>query len=170
MDQTLVGLLGVVIGAFLSGVFLESYKRHHDRRGTASAIVGEIHSILQVTQRRAYADWFRAALAALDKGVDVKLPPTFSPPVNLDPIFATHLDNIGSLGGALPERITVFYAMLNTIRRDIGDMVHGKMDDDTTLKAALIREDLVLWEETAALGTNICDELRAITREGWRPW
>ena len=173
MEQTLIGLIGVILGAILSGVFLESYKRHHDRQGTASAIAGEIHSILHFGKRRYHIDhldWFRSALVKLENGEPVKIPEIFTPPVQLDPVFAEYLDEIGSLKGTLPERITTFYTNLMSIRNDIRSLIEGKLDDDLPFKAAMIREDLVLWEETCCTGLALRDDLRALASVPWASW
>ena len=173
MEQTLIGLIGVILGAILSGVFLESYKRHHDRQGTASAIAGEIHSILHFTQRQHHVDhldWFRNALVRLENGEQVNIPEIFAPPVQIDPVFAEYLDEIGSLRGTLPERITTFYTNLMSIRHDIRNLVDGKLDGDLAFKAAMIREDLALWEETCRAGLALRDDLRAIAAASWPSW
>ena len=68
MTAALTALLGVILGAILSGVLLESYKRHRDRQGTASALAGELFSILQMSHRRNYAATFTHFATELDAG------------------------------------------------------------------------------------------------------
>jgi hypothetical protein len=172
MNQAVAVLLGAIFGAILSGVGLESYKRHRDRQGTASAIAGEIFAILQMSAKRNYVSWFHGMLSTLDSGTDLKVPDILRRPIELDPVISKYLDRIGLLGEDLPERIVTFYHQIMGIRSDLARLADGKFDgvpNASQIKANLIREDLALWDETVALGNTLRDELRAIAIEPWGP-
>jgi hypothetical protein len=61
IDPGIAALFGAAIGAsagIAGGVALEAYRRRRDRQGTASALAGEISSILFMVERRRYVDHF----------------------------------------------------------------------------------------------------------------
>jgi hypothetical protein len=169
MLATLAALLGVIIGALLSGVGLESYKRHRDRQGLASALAGEIFAILHMTSKRNHVVWFTAMAKQLEADQPVKIPDIVQRPLQLDPVIASLVDRLGLLGANLPERITTFYHYVNGVRLDIVNLVDGKFDHDLKQKANLIREDLALWDETIKLGGDIRKDLHRIAEESWWP-
>lgn len=147
----LVGALAVVT----SGILLEDYKRHRDRQGAASALAGEICSILHMTEQRQYVQAFQGFLARLEAGQQVSVFDIGVTPGKLDPVIEKYIDRLGLLDADLPERIAIFYMQLNGIRLDIANLAAGRWDRDIARKAALIREDLRLWDETASLGQAV---------------
>ncbi|MGB8275699.1 MAG: hypothetical protein WCF16_10580 [Alphaproteobacteria bacterium] len=174
----LFGFLGVVIGALAvvsAGLLVEDYKRHRDRQGTASALAGEIQSILHMTEKRNYVLWFTRIATELESGLDVTVPDIGAQPGKLDPIVDRHIDRLGLLSGDVPERLAIFYSALNGIRLDLFKMASGKLDTGEEpqqvrgRKAVLIREDLSLWDETEPLGKALVTDLRKIAGELWQP-
>jgi hypothetical protein len=76
IDPAITALLGAAIGAgagITGGVVIEAYKRRRDRQGTASALAGEISSILFITERRGYVAFFEGILPRLDAGENVPI-------------------------------------------------------------------------------------------------
>jgi hypothetical protein len=68
MSQVFAALFGGIITVIFSGILLESYKRHRDLQGTASAVAGEIYSIIYMTEKRQTAAHFGVLLARLEAG------------------------------------------------------------------------------------------------------
>src|SRR5277367_4150652 len=66
LGQITVTILAALMSVFFSGILLESYKRHRDLQGVASALAGEIYSIIQITQRREHPKTFAMLLANLE--------------------------------------------------------------------------------------------------------
>lgn len=168
MLTALLTLVGVVLGVALSGIGLETYKRHRDKQGTASALAGEIFSVLQMSARRNYVPWFTQMVRTLESGTDVKIPNIVQPGGwNLDPVVNAQLSQIGHLGEQVPERVVTFYRYLTGIRGDLIRLAEGQFDNDLRQKAGIIREDLALWGETVQLGTSLVKELRTIAAQPW---
>jgi hypothetical protein len=165
----LMAFLGAILGAILSGVGLESYKRHRDRQGVASALAGEIFAILQMSEKRNYVQWATQLVQQLEAGEAVKIPDVVAKPIELDPVAAKHVDKIGLLGGNLPEKIATFYHYVMGIRLDLSNLADGKFDYNHTQKANLIKEDLALWAETVALGNGLLSDLHKLAAEAWWP-
>jgi hypothetical protein len=162
MDTGAAGLLGAAIGASAAiggNLMLEAYKRRRDRQGVASALAGEIATILYMAERRKYVEHFtNVVLPQLEQGIDVKIP-HFTPERDYrDPVIDRCLDKLPLLPGHLAERIVRFYSMLSGIRADLYRMAEG--EGDVAWKAAIIREDLDLWKDTVSVGNEIVTELR----------
>jgi hypothetical protein len=88
MIQAFAVIIGAVLTVFFSGIFLESYKRHRDLQGVASAIAGEIYSIIHLTERREHPKLFAGLLAQLEAGVSVDWPDiTGGDPSQDDPVI-----------------------------------------------------------------------------------
>ena len=95
MDQATAALLGALIGATTGksgGVALEMYKRRRDRQGTASALAGEIASILYMTERRGHVAFFESLLPTLEAGNAVSVPSIAPGREFRDPVADRHLD------------------------------------------------------------------------------
>ena len=99
MTAALFAFFGAIVGALLSVIGLESYKRHRDRQGTASATAGEISAILNMTAKRNYVPWFTAMQRQLDAGHPVDVPNIVGAQQGLefDPVVAKYLDRVGAL-------------------------------------------------------------------------
>jgi hypothetical protein len=96
-----------------SGILLESYKRHRDLQGTASAIAGEIYSIIHMSEKRQHAAHFAMLLTRLEAGEEAEFPNiTGGDPPNIDPVIEKHFDRVGLLPHNLPERIATFYTYM----------------------------------------------------------
>lgn len=162
-------LFAAVITVVLSGICLESYKRHRDRQGVASAISGEIYSILHMQEKRQHARFFAALLPRLDAGEQVPFPNVVGDdPPKLDPVVEKHIDRIGLLPDNVPERITTFYTYLRGIRVDLINLTKGVFPEPA-VQANIIRADLALWGDTEQLGAGLGVELRTIASEDWWP-
>lgn len=171
--QLLVGIIGALIGAaalIAAGVLAESYKRNRDRRSTASAIAGEISTLIAMVKRRRHVEMFDAAKKRLDSGQSVTIRNVVGTGLDgtIDPVAERHIERLGLLSeSGLPERIVTFYTNLRGIRIDIVNLAKGAFDDNLASKANIIGEDLAIWAETETLGNQLCDELRRIAQEQW---
>lgn len=166
----LLGFIGTIIGAAAilgAGIFAESYKRHRDRQGTASALAGEIHAILNISERRKYVEAFESFAKLLEQGQQVIIPRFLARPLELDPVVDRYLGNLGALGGELPKKITTFHSFLLGIRHDLVRLADGAFDFDLAMKARVIREDLALWKDTVTLGSELVGSLDKIATELW---
>ena len=167
MSQIFAVLLGAIITVIFSGILLESYKRHRDLQGTASAVAGEIYSIIHMTERRRTAAQFAMLLTQLEAGEKVEFPNiTGGDPPKIDPVIEKYLDRIGLLPSNLPEGIATFYTYMRGIRIDLVNLSRGEFSDTKT-QAAVIRADLVLWADTVQLGNSLWFDLRTIAAKVW---
>lgn len=169
MDQATAALTGALIGALagVSGAIgLEAYKRHRDRRGTASALAGEIASILYLVQRRNYVQIFTQILARMDTGSDIPIPRIVGPePGYRDPVMDRHIDRLGLLPNDLPERVVRFYSYLSAIRFDLHRFANSDdYTNDHAAKRQIVGEDLTIWGEAEALGNQLVADLRTVAR------
>jgi hypothetical protein len=173
VDQATAALLGAFIGAtagITGGVALEMYKRRRDRQGTASALAGEIASILFMTEKRRYLALFENALPILDAGQNVLIPDVAPGREFRDPIADRHLDRLGLLPWNLPERIVRFFTLVVGVRTDVQRMAAGEFAGKPFDMAAVIREDLAVWREATLLGRQIVTELQKLSCPPWRAW
>lgn len=169
MTAVIVALVGA--GALLASHILhESYKRHSERQGVASAIAGEIHSILHITERRNHEETFKRLLQELRAGRDIHVGNFIAKPFDIDPIAAAHLARIGVLGGQLPEQVATFYTYLQGIRQDLYRMSQGEFGNDLSVKAELIAQDLEIWSDTKTLGSRLTKKLKALAKQDWPPY
>jgi hypothetical protein len=160
MDQATAALLGAFIGAsagVTSGVALEMYKRRRDRQGVASAVAGEIASILYMTNKRGHVGYFERLLPTLDSGLDLEVPIAAIVPRGdyRDPVADKYMDRLGLLPSDYAERIIRFYTLLAGVRLDIKRLTSGEYNGDPSAMASLIREDLQVWAEATQLGEQI---------------
>jgi hypothetical protein len=122
MDTGTTAIIAAAVGAtaaIMSGLGVEAYKRHRDRKGIASAIAGEISGIIMMTAKRRHVERFQGALERLDRNEPVVIPGILGVEPKLDPVVEKNLDKLGALGGDLPERIAHFYQFLMGIRQDL---------------------------------------------------
>ena len=103
IDPAIAALLGAAIGAgagIAGGILLEAYKRRRDRQGTASALAGEISSILYLVDRRNYVAFFEEMLPRIGAGENVPIG-NFAPGADhRDPVLEAFIDRLGLLPGA----------------------------------------------------------------------
>jgi hypothetical protein len=149
-----------------SGILLESYKRHRDLQGTASAIAGEIYSIIYMSSKRQHAAHFAMLLARLEAGEEVKFPDITGGSPQIDPVIEKHLDRVGLLPHNLPERIATFYTYIRGIRIDVVNLAKGEFSDPK-VQAGVIRADLVLWADAVQLGNSLWADLRTVANRVW---
>ena len=175
-DGFLVTMVAAFVGAgaaVYSGVVTESYKRHKEIQGTASALAGEIYAILHMSKKRDYANYYKSTLLFLKDGKDVQFNNFLGDSViKLDPIIERHIDKLGLLNGAskLPERITTFYTFIQGIRQDVVTLASNNFHGDLVkFKIEIIEEDLKLWDETVMLGEAIYNELNLLANQQWWP-
>jgi hypothetical protein len=169
MSQALAALLGALVTAFFSGIILESYKRHRDLQGVASAIAGEIYSLIHIVEKRETAAHFARLLAELEAGRNVDWTDvTGGDPAQDDPVVKSLLGRLGSLPGNIPERIATFYTYLRGIRIDIQNLTKGVFKDPGT-QAFIIRADLVFWADATQLGKGVWADLRQVATTQWWP-
>jgi hypothetical protein len=169
MSPALGTLLGAFIGAaavIFGGFLVESYRRHRDLQGIASALAGEVAGILHMTEKRDYPRYLERVLGQLDAGQNVPIPKLIGGSDNnytvatMFPVMDRYLDKLGLLPGTLPERIVRFYQFVGGIRLDLDRLATNEFDAPG--KASLIREDLDLWKETSRLGEQLVRELRDV--------
>jgi hypothetical protein len=165
LDQATAALGGAFIGAsagIAGGVALEMYKRRRDRQGTASALAGEIASILYMTNRRGHVEYFEALLPTLDGGDDVSIPILAPSGDHRDPVADRYIDRLGLLPSNCAERIVRFYTLLAGVRADVRRLSSDEFKGNPSAMAALIKENLLVWKEATRLGDQLLTELRKI--------
>lgn len=165
-----------ILGAFIGGgavigsnVILESYKRHRDRQGTASALAGEIAAALAMAQARHYVENFTVIAERLEHGDERPFPAIVSDDHRgLEPVLRAYLYRIGMLPGDLPERVAQFYSYLGGIKTDLLRLADGEFRGRPADAAVLTREDLRLWvTDSVPLGQRLVTDLRAVARRRW---
>jgi hypothetical protein len=164
-------LLAAVITVVLSGIVLMSFKRHLDRQGVASAIGGEIYSILHMEEKRQTAHYFASLLPRLHAGEHLTYPDLTggaSDPQKLPPIFEKNIDKVGLLPENLPERVVTFHTYLRGIQVDTWNLVKGTFPEPAA-QANVIQADLALWGDAQQLGASIGVELRRLATTKWWP-
>lgn len=172
MDSSSAAILGAFIGGTAivgSYVILESYKRHRDRQGTASAFAGEIAAELRMGEARKYVENFTTIAAQLEQGDERPFPAIVSGEHRgPEPALRPLRDRIGMLPGDLPERVAQFHLYLGAIRTDLLRLAEGEFRGRPADAAILIREDLHLWvNDTVPLGRQLVTDLRALVRRRW---
>ena len=167
MSQAVAALIGVMLTVVFSGIFLESYKRHRDQQGVASAVAGEIYSLIYITDKRQTPKQFAFLLSQLEAGIKIEWPDiTGSDPGEDDPVVRRNWEKIGLLPGNLPERIATFYTYLKGIRLDVRNLAKGTFKDPIA-QAAIVRADLLIWADSIELGNALWSDLRRIAAAPW---
>jgi hypothetical protein len=162
-------ILAAIITVFFGGIVLESYKRHRDLQGVASALAGEIFSIIYISRTRQHAKNFAYLLANLRAGQTIEWPDiTGADPTQDDPVVKANLDRIGLLPRNIPQRLATFYAYMRGIRIDIVNLSKGVFNNSEA-QANIVSADLAIWEEASRLGDDLCQELRDIALTSWPP-
>jgi hypothetical protein len=172
LDQATAALFGAFIGAsagVTGGVALEMYKRRRDRQGAASALAGEIASLLYMTKKRGHVEYFQQLLPDLDGGRDVSVPVLAPAGDYRDPVADRYIDRLGLLPSDYAERIVRFYTLLAGVRGDARRMASGEFKGNPSAMADLIRANLPVWAEATQLGEELVVELRKVaTPFRWR--
>jgi hypothetical protein len=162
-------VLAAIITVFFGGIMLESYKRHRDLQGVASALAGEIFSIIYISRTRQNAKNFAFLLANLRAGQTIDWPDiTGGDPNQEDPVVKANLDRIGLLPRNIPQKIATFYAYMRGIRIDIMNLSRGAFKSPEA-QANIVSADLTIWEEASRLGDDLCQELRDVALTPWPP-
>jgi hypothetical protein len=171
MGQGAAAIFGALIGGSVviaGNITIEAYKRSRDRRGTASALAGEISAILHIATIRRHVAGFARLAELFEVGQEPLVPNVVSDAeLELDPVAKTHLSGFGFLPGDLPERIVRFYTLLQGVRFDLRRLHHGEYRGRSRDAAGLIREDLNLWTGTIdPLGNQLVADLQLAAK----PW
>ncbi|MGD0106075.1 MAG: hypothetical protein ABSC06_18850 [Rhodopila sp.] len=167
LGQITATVLVALISVVFSGILLESYKRHRDLQGVASALAGEIFSIIHISQKREHARQFALLLANLEAGQIVNWPDiTGGDPSQNDPVVKSQAERIGLLPNNIPERIATFYHHMRGIRIDIVNLSKGVFKEPK-IQAAIIRADLMMWDDAVRIGNDLWRDLRNISTEHW---
>jgi hypothetical protein len=162
-------VLAALITVLFAGIALESYKRHRDLQGVASALAGEIFSIVHISRKREHAKSFAMLLANLRAGQSIEWPDvTGGDPTQDDPVVKNNLDRVGLLPHNIPERIATFYSYMRGIRVDIANLSKGAFKD-ANAQANIISADLVIWDEASKLADDLWRDLRNIAATPWPP-
>jgi hypothetical protein len=162
-------ILAALITVLFAGIALESYKRHRDLQGVASALAGEIFAIVHISRKREHAKNFAILLANLRAGQTIEWPDvTGGDPSQDDPIIKSSLDRVGLLPSNIPERIATFYSYMRGIRIDIMNLSKGTFKDPHA-QANIISADLVIWDEASKLADDLWRDLRNIAATPWPP-
>ena len=106
-------------GTFISGLFLDAYKRAKDSRALAAALASEIFAISDLFSKleliRQYRNLFDTMENLIKEGRTYE-------PIGLDPldfpptVYEKNLDKIGGLGVDLAAEVVWFYNLLNGFR------------------------------------------------------
>ncbi len=158
----LVGLGGAVIGslATLSADLLRHRREaKNEARVIAAALAASIESNISLIDRRGHTVFFEEALARLDAGEDIKFNDSMNMQPIEDPISREIGIRVGALGPDLARDALKFFYQLEGIRMDLKALGIGEWDGNPHGKAALIREDLLLWSETRSLGLSLVESL-----------
>ena len=156
-------LLAVIVGGLIApvgSVIVGGWDRRQHRRSLATALRGEIATILAIAERRRYVEFFAGFLEAWKSGERLEVLPGIYglDPKEADPVVAVNLERIGELEPALAEDVVRFYATLQGIRQDIAAISRGDVE---TLqdRISLLEDDLALWRETDTLGKSLLNRL-----------
>jgi hypothetical protein len=164
MEKETAALLGAAIGGcagIVGSLVTYVLQRGRDKQGAASAIAGEIASILDMSEARHYVELFTSFAESFEAGHEPKIPNIIKGRDDeLEPVIKIYLDKIGLFGGDLPERIVRYYSVLHGIRFDIERLIDGEYIGHPKNAAWLIRHDLDLWKENETLGRQIVVDLK----------
>jgi hypothetical protein len=171
MDPGITAIFGAIVGGFVGmagGVVLEMYKRHRERQGIASALAGEISTILFMTKERKYIETYHKIAELLECGQEVSIPTVVTrTEKGFDPVMAKNLDRLGSLGGSLPEGIVKFYTIVEGLRFDVTRLAGGEFKQRQHEAAELIRRDIKIWADIATLGSQLVGDLQSQAKKRW---
>jgi hypothetical protein len=149
MEQAFAVLGGAFIGGsamLCSGIVVEAFRRHRDRRAIALVIAGEISAL---TNRSAPRPLIQQ-MAAPGQGESSSFPGEAEvlAPIAIERV----IDRVGLLGGDLPFRIAAYLAHLRRCRA----MSASQANKDSALAN---------WREAHSLGEALMTDLLALSEE-----
>ncbi len=159
LTPTIIGGAIGIAGSLATTTYLEHLKRKTERVNLTGAIVAEISSLVEISERRRYADHLREVIAKAkaEKNPDIGYRFFFSSRRNSFFVYEANLGRLGILKNPLPRLIVQFYIQTAAILEDIADMkennpVRNRDDSIRTLEALL-----KLFEDTHLLGRKIIE-------------
>ena len=156
MEQALAVIGGAFIGGsamLCSGIVVEAYRRHKDRRAIALVIAGEISALTNERAQRRVAE-------RLSRPEDA---------AGVSPIGGTQLaswtidrliDKVGLLGGDFPFRVSAYCAHLRECQAAFARMKAGG-----GATSASPHDARISWEDACSVGRGLMRDLLALSEE-----
>lgn len=157
------GLIGIA-GGVVTPLVIEMYKQRKERINLTAAIVAEVSALVAVTSKREFIEMLSDEVESLRKSTDPNKVSWFYFSARRNPfsVYDANLDRIGIIKASLNSKIVRFYAQAASIMEDVADMRELKEKIDTNREASLYRLEqlLTMFNETAALGKEIVEEVK----------
>ena len=152
-------LAAVVVGGLIApvgNIIVGAWEGRKSRKNLSVALSAEIATILAVSERRRYEEFFEGFLEEwkADRNLDIS-PGIHGIDEGGDPVFDGSVGQIGLLGHTVAADVGRFYSTIKGIRQDI------KADiPNVAHRIKLVEEDLKLWREMKVLGATLVSRLQ----------
>ena len=156
-------LAAVVVGGLIApvgNIIVGAWEGRKRRENLSAAFSAEIATILAVSERRRYEQFFEGFLEEwkAGRGLDVN-PRIHGADDQGNPVFDGCVNQIGLLGHTVAADVGRFYLTIKGIRQDIIAMGKGDIPN-VKHRIKLVEEDLALWREMKALGESLISRLQ----------
>jgi hypothetical protein len=152
------GLIAITSG-FVTTVLEDRQRRARLPRNLAMAFKGEIAALVDRARERRYADRISEVIAQIEATNE----PFFMPlriRFAYDRVFDNNVEQIGILGGPLPELIPRFYTGLTLVLYDMANLADGTSKGlPIPVLLRVYRDAQRVLGETLAVGERVIEEI-----------
>lgn len=156
-------LAAVVVGGLIApigNIIVGVWERRKSRDNLSVALSAEIATILSLSERRRYDEFFEGFLQEWKAGRSLDVSPGIHGiDEEGDPVFDGSVTQIGLLGHGIASDVGRFYSTIKGIRQDIKAMANGDIPN-VDHRIDLVEEDLELWREMKVLGGSLVSRLQ----------
>lgn len=140
----------------------ESEDRHLRRTRLASALLGEVESILIVLRNRRVAAWYEDMLSYMDRTGTVNFGGSISISSDYATVYSKLGTEIGTLEEGLPERVVYFYGLLSLLFDRIKAAEQGTYNNwDLDAAKGMAKGIVEETREVETTGAELAERLRA---------
>jgi len=159
LAAVIVGGMLTIAGGFLSSYLLERKKLELQSRNLALALRGEVSALLSIIEDRGYVERMAQVIQQIEQTQEPFYMP-YHTRYSYDRVYGENVDKIGLLREPLPEMVATFYAQVNSLLEDMGNLAEGRYSQlGLPLLLRVYREAQRILMNTTKLGQEIITEI-----------
>ncbi|CAI8998722.1 conserved hypothetical protein [Pseudomonas sp. IT-196MI5] len=169
MEVVLSGLVGTIIGAAISAIGGEDFRRYRDRQSVAGALAGELDSILKSIPELHIG--LKGMLSIVREGGQLPFPEF---PQSSNPIFDANTAKIGLLKPDLARDVAYVYGQITAFQTSFHSLSKHHQDMPPEWVSAMIERCIGMIDDNLAMAkllvANLTGEAAAENLTMFKAW